>query len=256
MIPRVFQVHVFRRAAPSPAASAQARPAAGFDGHLTRARARIGGARARPAPTPSPVAGAPTPRPSSPPDGIARGSVGPAAWLRTASRRALAGQIASAATRAGVDPELSLAVAIAESSLDPGAVSPDGSSRGTFQVTETTARELRRRVAAGLLPRLPASEDVALGLAYLRHLDDVFSRGRLLARGLRATPVADARERELFTAAAFNAGEGRVARAQQAARATGGRPTSFADVEPFLPRTTRRYVRRVLAYAGPARASA
>src|SRR5581483_8683829 len=150
---------------------------------------------------------------------------------------------------AGVEPALSVAVARAESSLDPSARSPDGLSVGTFQVTRATAAEMRRKIAAGTVARPPGTDDEALGVGYLGYLHDIFGRAATLARNLATVPVADETERRLFAVAAFNAGEGAVARAQAKAAAAGGDPTRFADVRQFLPRSTQGYVERVVAYA-------
>ena len=69
------------------------------------------------------------------------------------SRPALVAAIRHAAGTAGVDSALSLAVARAESNLDPQARSTDGLSVGTFQVTHATAAEMRRKIAAGTVSR-------------------------------------------------------------------------------------------------------
>src|SRR5439155_4683 len=74
-------------------------------------------------------------------------------------------------------------------------------------------------------------------------------RRSTLAPGLATVPVRDGSERRLFAVAAYNAGEGRVARAQARAAAAGGDPTRFTDVRRFLPGTTQGYVDRVVAYA-------
>ena len=161
--------------------------------------------------------------------------------LRTAIRRASAS--------VGVDPAVSLGVARAESNFDPRARSSDGLSVGTFQMTHGTAAEMRRKIAAHVVTRPTGTDDVALGVGYLRYLHDLFGRQAHLAHGIATVPVPDAGERRLFAVAAFNAGEGRVAAAQARARATGGDPTHFADVRRFLPPITRAYVGRVAAYA-------
>src|SRR5258708_17660385 len=69
--------------------------------------------------------------------GNAQTSIAP--WLETPKQRALADAITRASHQAGVAPDLSLAVAVAESSLDPSARSADGLSSGTFQATAPTA---------------------------------------------------------------------------------------------------------------------
>jgi soluble lytic murein transglycosylase-like protein len=181
----------------------------------------------------------------------ARPSLGPGASRPAApqSREALTAAIRQASTTAGVEPGLSVAVARVESNLDPSARSRDGLSVGTFQVTHATAAEMRRKIARGTVERPPGTDDVALGVGYLRYLQDLFARRAHLARGVETVPVADADERRLFAVAAFNAGEGRVARAQARAAASGRDPTRFADVQPYLPAITQAYVERVTAYA-------
>jgi len=116
-------------------------------------------------------------------------------------------------------------------------------------VTHATAAAMRQRIGRGTVVRPPGTDDVALGVGYLRYLQDLFGRQARLAPGLETAAVRDADERRLFAVAAFNAGEGRVARAQAHAAATGGDPTRFADVRHFLPSVTQGYVERVVAYA-------
>jgi membrane-bound lytic murein transglycosylase MltF len=168
---------------------------------------------------------------------------------RDGAKQRLVDAIQTASAHAGVDPSLSVAVARAESSLNPKARSADGLSVGTFQVTHDTAAEMHRKIARGAVERPPGSDDVALGVGYLRYLHDLFGREAKLGRGLSTVPIDDGGERRLFAVAAFNAGEGRVAQAQQKAEQAGLDPTRFAHVKPFLPRITQGYVERVRGYA-------
>jgi peptidoglycan lytic transglycosylase F len=189
-------------------------------------------------PSPAPAVHAP-PQPVRPP--ARTGSSG--------TKHALAAAIRQAAGTTGVEPSLSVAVARAESALDPNARSSDGLSAGTFQMTGATAIEMRRKIAAGTVTRAAGREDVALGVGYLRYLHDLFGRRAHLAPGRETVPVPDASERQRFAVAAFNAGEGRVAQAQARAAAAGGDPTRFADVRRFLPPITQGYVQRVIGLA-------
>lgn len=186
-------------------------------------------------------------------DAAAKGSDAAVAPLRAARRRNAEGLVAEihrSARSAGVDPALSVAIARAESSLDPTARSADGLSKGTFQVTWYTEAEMKRKIARGAVERPEGSDDVALGVGYLRYLHDLFGREATLGRGLSTAPIADAGERRLFAVAAYNAGEGRVAQAQARAERAGLDPTEFDNVRPFLPRITQGYVSRVTRYAG------
>lgn len=262
MVPQLFQVQVTRRtpeARPAPAtmpahAPGGVRPA--FADQLSAARAtfipltaadRLNGpsravvaAAARSA---TPVAAhetAPTGRSS---DAIA-------AWLKTPRQRALAEDITRASEHVGVPSDVSLAVAVAESSLDPGAQASDGLSSGTFQVTGPTQTDIRRRIRDGEIARPPGNDDVALGVAHLAWLNDAFTRDTTLGGSLHTMPVRDAGERTRFAVAAYNAGEGRVARAQERAAELHRDPTRFENIRAFLPGITQRYVDRVMRYAG------
>ena len=199
---------------------------------------------------PARVPGQLVPRPSAPATQAA-----PSARTSSAeqaippAKQALAAAIRRAADSAGVEPALSVAVARAESNLDPKARSTDGLSVGTFQVTHYTKAEMKRKIAAGTVERPPGTDDVALGVGYLRYLHDLFERNTRLAENLETVPIDDAGERRLFAVAAYNAGEGRVAQAQAKAAAGGKDPAVFANVRPYLPPITRDYVQRVVGYA-------
>ena len=172
----------------------------------------------------------------------------------TPQKRALATQIHTASHQAGVDPNVAVAVARAESSLNPRAVSPDGISVGAFQVTWDTKAEMRRKFAAGAVDRPAGTDDVAMGVAYLRFLNDMFSRSTSLGRGRTIVPIANQAERQRFVTAAYNAGEGAVARAQRRVSAKGGNPTDYEQIRPYLPSITQAYVDRVGRFATQERA--
>jgi soluble lytic murein transglycosylase-like protein len=109
--------------------------------------------------------------------------------------------IRAAAAREGVDPALVRAVAQAESSLDPRAISPAG-ARGLMQLMDGTARDL------GVSDSLDPVQNVAGGTKYLRALLDRF--GGDVTR----------------TLAAYNAGPGAVDRY--------GGPPPFQETQAYV----------------------
>ena len=155
--------------------------------------------------------------------------------------------IAKAGLVHGIDPSLGMAVAQAESSLRTNVVSRDGhGSKGLFQLLDSTGHAMKRRVGLNE-PYNPfdASQNTFLGVGYLRRLHDIFSVETNLGFNMKTIPVSSADELENFAVAAFNAGEGNVARAQARAQADGLDPTKYDAIKPYLPASTRQYVARV-----------
>jgi soluble lytic murein transglycosylase-like protein len=152
----------------------------------------------------------------------------------------------------GVDPALGMAVAKAESSFNPKAVSSDGhESKGLFQLLDTTGKELHEETGAERRydpfdPTLNAN----LGVRYLRRLHDIFSQTTKLPNDLESVSAANSSSLEKLAVAAFNAGEGRVAAAQARAKEAGLNPGLYEEVERYLPKTTQEYVSRVMQYKG------
>jgi soluble lytic murein transglycosylase-like protein len=88
--------------------------------------------------------------------------------------------------------------------------------------------------------------NIRLGTSYLRYLHDIFKTKTDLPNKLQTRPAADERSLEKLAVAAFNAGEGRVASAQMRCEKVGKDPGYYEQVAPFLPRSTREYVGKVV----------
>lgn len=158
--------------------------------------------------------------------------------------------IKSAGQKHGIDPVLGLAVAHAESKFDYKAVSKDGhESKGLFQLLDKTGKDLLARQGKDPSAYDPFNfkMNTDIGIGYLRYLHDIFANPVALTPK-RSTFGSDGNQSlEQFAVASFNAGEGRVASAQERAHKAGVDPKSFADVVGFLPQTTQAYVARVMA---------
>ncbi len=187
------------------------------------------GARAAPAPAPSPR----SPSLPAPPSQLSSARHPELnipyldLWLRRVRNRprpenaaSLMPRLRAAFTAEGVSPDLAW-LAEAESSLDPQASNPSG-ARGLFQLKAATAREMGLRT---ILPDQRTDPDKSAHAA-ARYL-------RTLERHFGSWPLA---------IAAFNAGEGRVARELAARRAT-----DYAGIASALPAGTRMYVPEVCA---------
>ena len=150
----------------------------------------------------------------------------------------------------GVDPSLSIAVAQAESSFRTDVISKDGhQSKGLFQLLDTTGREMMSRLGVvedDYDPFDPAL-NAHLGVGYLRRLHDLFSEPRHLAKDLQTHPASSAADLEKLAVAAFNSGEGNVARAQARALSNGLDAGAFSNVENHLAPQIGRYVAKVLS---------
>jgi soluble lytic murein transglycosylase-like protein len=157
--------------------------------------------------------------------------------------------IRDAGVKHGIDPSLGLAVASAESSFDVDAVSADGhESKGIFQLLDSTAIDLLKRTNTSAESYRPFNPQMNadLGLRYLRYLHDIFSTNKSLPNKLSTVAAANSASLEKLAVAAYNAGEGRVASAQDRARRAGKDPSDYSQIEAYLPETTRQYVQKVL----------
>jgi len=155
-----------------------------------------------------------------------------------------------ASQKAGLDPSLAMAVVKAESGFNVRAVSADGHySKGLFQLLDATGKNLLSRADT------PTNQDydpfdpdlnIQLGTSYLRYLHDIFRTPTQLPNARTTKTAADDKSLEQLAVAAFNAGEGRVAAAQHRTEQAGKDPAHYDNVAPFLPRSTREYVARVV----------
>jgi len=159
-------------------------------------------------------------------------------------------RLSLASQKVGLDSSLAMAVVKAESGFDVQAVSTDGHySKGLFQLLDTTGKHLLSRTET------PTDQDydpfnpdlnIQLGTSYLRYLHDIFRTPTQLPNARTTKSAADDKSLEQLAVAAFNAGEGRVAAAQHRTEQAGKDPAHYDNVAPFLPRSTREYVARVV----------
>jgi Transglycosylase SLT domain len=148
----------------------------------------------------------------------------------------------------GIDPALSLSIIENESGFDPNAVSSDGHySKGLMQLLDSTGNNLLQRTGVNnKYDPFDPQQNVELGVEYLRYLHGIFGQETALPNELKTFPAANSSSLEKLAVAAYNAGEGRVASAQQRTKKAGNDPTVYEHVEPYLPESTREYVAKVV----------
>jgi len=128
---------------------------------------------------------------------------------------------------------------------------------GDFQLKKETARRLGLIVTEKNDERFDVDSASAAAAKLLRINDGIFSKKTVLTKDINSTPVADPAERKKFALAAFNAGEGRIAKAQKLAEKAGLNPTKWDNVKKYLreaganegqAREAEDYVEKVLDY--------
>jgi membrane-bound lytic murein transglycosylase MltF len=105
---------------------------------------------------------------------------------------------------------------------------------GYFQMEKATALRYNLIVSEKTDQRFDMYRAASATARYLKDLDNMFSKDTFLADKVMTYPVQNITERKKFTLAAYNGGEGRIARAQDLAQKNGKYPDVWEDVRTFL----------------------
>lgn len=124
---------------------------------------------------------------------------------------------------------------IAESGLDPDAVSPVGAV-GIMQLMPATYEEIQRKNHF-LTDINDPGWNIAAGVFYDRQMYRKWKKRKEVPSG----------ERLYFAFASYNAGLGNVLRAYRKAEQEHGKINAWRQVDAYAPRETRNYVKRIRA---------
>jgi len=105
---------------------------------------------------------------------------------------------------------------------------------GDFQIEMATAVRMGLTAKKENDQRFDVDDSSAAAAKYLKKLDDSFSNKTTLTTSLKTTPVNNSKERLKFVIASYNAGEGRIAKAQSLAKKSGEDPEKWDEVKGFL----------------------
>ncbi len=128
---------------------------------------------------------------------------------------------------------------------------------GDFQLERATAKRMGLVVGNKNDERFDVDNASAAAAKYLKTQDKIFGKKTPLSGNLSTSPVKDSEERRKFVIAAFNAGEGRIAKAQSLAEADGRNPALWKNVKKYLEsaganadksKEIQEYVENVLKY--------
>ena len=134
-----------------------------------------------------------------------------------------------------------------------------GGAAGHFHLEKATAERYGLKVSRENDQRFDIDRASSAAARYLKDLDTTFGKKTTVLKkeGLDSIPVKSISERKKFVLGAYNAGEGRVARAQRLAEQAGKNPRLWNDVQKFLEeagagepkeKETGEYVEKVLGY--------
>ena len=123
---------------------------------------------------------------------------------------------------------------------------------GHFRLQKDTAERYHLQVSKKNDQRFDIDYASITAARYLDDLDRSFSKRTILSTNITTIPIKDASERKKFILAAYNGGEGTIAKAQYFAQKAGKDPTNWNDVQGFLeqagaddPDQVRKYVKNV-----------
>lgn len=105
---------------------------------------------------------------------------------------------------------------------------------GHFHFEKKTAQELGLVVTKENDQRFDIDKASSAAARHLKKLGLIFSKKTIIAAGETTIPVRDVVERKKFILAAYNGGQGRIAKAQRIAKQTGKNPTLWDEVKKFL----------------------
>jgi membrane-bound lytic murein transglycosylase MltF len=105
---------------------------------------------------------------------------------------------------------------------------------GHFQIEAVTAVEYGAKVSNQNDERFDIDSSSILAAKYIRSLNNIFSKKRPIIDTFSSIPIPDLNQRKFFVIAAYNAGEGRIVKAQAAAKEDGKNPQKWDDVKQYL----------------------
>jgi membrane-bound lytic murein transglycosylase MltF len=105
---------------------------------------------------------------------------------------------------------------------------------GDFQMEKPTAKRYGLTVTEKNDQRFDVDSASIATAKLIKENDNMFSKKTNLGQGLSTTPIADETQRKPFVLASINAGEGRIAKAQQLAAKAGKDPADWDKVKEYL----------------------
>lgn len=105
---------------------------------------------------------------------------------------------------------------------------------GHFRLEKATAERYGLIVSKQNDQRFDIDYASSAAARYLKDINGIFIKRTILSKDTRTIPVKNISEREKFILAAYNGGEGRIARAQYLAEQAGKNPQVWDDVKGFL----------------------
>jgi membrane-bound lytic murein transglycosylase MltF len=105
---------------------------------------------------------------------------------------------------------------------------------GYFQIEAATAIRYGANISSQNDPRFDIDTSSVIAARYITSLNNIFSSKTPLTENLSSIPVSSPNQRKLFVIAAYNAGEGSIAKAQLAAQKDGKNPQKWDDVKQYL----------------------